>query len=280
MKRNAVTAAVAVVLLAAAVAAGSLLRWDGEEPDADGLTARERELASRVIAFNTGNNYDSWGEMVRNVLISWAYHPSIYDMREVVTERSTQIVLAHIDSYERAEVSVASNSASLVFLYNLTVLEIYLDVSGTLSEGDEIKLYTGNGIMWGPQLAKMSGGKRIMRQHGREFIEFSENEYVISSHCGEMVLEPGYIYLLYLNEYHIPGRGWYVLSDGRYIHEYTEGVVFTHRDYRRAGITIEELRQRTIDDVAARTGRVQEVGEEQYLSEVAERWRWKNGYEW
>jgi len=227
-----------------------------DAPVEETLSPRDQELSERVIADKITIND------------GMAYKIADDTTLEAVTEISTQIIQCRIEKQN----SVKFNDiAEPIFRYDVVVEEVFLDSTNMIEKGDTIEIASSNGLIKGSDYASISKNSMHARKFGYDKKVYAENEYILCSAFGSIPYEVGKTYIVYLTDRYYNDAKLFADVGRNYNREYTDGVIYSGVEYKKERITYDSYIAQLKKDVQNRSGRVDEVGVDQYLAELGER---------
>lgn len=195
---------------------------------------------------------------------SWIADVTTFD---AVNELSTQIVKCKIVEIDYLEPTVFS---TISFKYNVEIEEIYLDVGKRLSVGDVVTVSSNNGIVKASEAEKLFKNSAAASKYGiLQDGPYAENDYIVYSMFDGIPIEVGNTYVLYLTDDYLDTENVYADIGYSYSYVITDSGVYGGADIVKLNMNEEELRNLVKKGISKRTGRVQEVGRNQYISELA-----------
>lgn len=192
---------------------------------------------------------------------------------EAVTELSSQAIKCEIVSLDDASVN---EMGMLNFKYSVKVLDIIMDVYNSLEIGDTITVSSSEGIMKASEAAELMKDNPVAKKLNILQGEYSDNEYITSSTWDAVPIEVGKTYIMFITDRYLESEGLYSESGRSFLFEYDDQNVV----HERSAVMSQKSTNDIVDEIKAqaelRTGRVDEVGAAQYMSELGERQRNEN----
>ena len=220
------------------------------------MTERDKEISERIIAEKIGVTSNDLMSVIADV-----------NNIEAITEISTQIVVCRVNKLQKAFVT---EIGLLRFIYGVIIEEIYMDVNNMLKVGDTITISTAKGIIKGNDFKELFGNSERAQKIGYANREYEDNEYIASSSYKGIPVEVNKTYIMYLTDMYFESENLYAETGRQFIYEYTNGVLYQGLDYQKMDIDIEQLKNQITTDIKNRTGRVDEIGYDNYLEELGE----------
>lgn len=189
---------------------------------------------------------------------------------EAVNELSTQIVKCKITGINYLQTTVMN---TISFKFDAVVEEIYMDIGDQLDVGDSIIVSSSNGIIKASEAEELFKDDSSAKKYGIfQDGPYDENDYAVYSNFDSVPIEVGMSYVIYLSDDYLESEGVYADCGFSYTYAITDnGSVYSGADITKSDMNESELIKFVKDGIEARTGRVQEVGRSEYLSELAER---------
>ena len=149
------------------------------------------------------------------------------------------------------------------FKYSVKVLDIIMDVDDSLKIGDTITVSSSEGIMKASEAAELVKDDPVAKKLNILQGEYSDNEYITSSTWDAVPIEVGKTYIMFITDRYLETEGLYSESGRSFLFEC---------DNSKTDDIIEKIKAQA----ALRTGRADEVGASQYMTELGERQRNEN----
>lgn len=216
--------------------------------------------------------YDPWegknivkSDVQSGELTSWMADTREFD---AVNELSTQVIKCKVKGINKLETTVMG---TISFKLDVEVEDIYLDIGDQLNVGDSIVISTNNALMTANDVLEKLSVSDARNYNILQDGPYGENDYVLYSAFDGTPMELNGSYIIYLTDRYFDSEGVY--ADIGYSHVYAikDSGIYVGDDITKSDMNERELIKFVKDGIEARTGRVQEVGEDQYLSELAER---------
>ncbi len=229
-------------------------------------------VVSTVVIFCSCNSKDIDSEMI--IVEEFGYTEptmsnSIADVNniEAVTELSSQVVLCTVKSLK----SVSLNEINLFsFRYEVEILDIYMDTSDVLQKGDTIEVLSSEGLLKASKAAELVAGTERAKKYGILQDSYSENEYIRSSTWNAIPIEVGKTYIMYLEDEFLEDEGVYAECGYSFLYQITDDTVYGERTMTVNSASKKQLISDIKDAIKNRTGRADEVGDSQYMTELGE----------
>ena len=192
---------------------------------------------------------------------------------EATTELSTQIVKCKILDMEKIDVY---NTSNLNFLFNAEIEEVYFDVnsgidnktSDSLSAGDKIVISTGDAVVKATVAAEALKGKSDAKFLTMQSEDYKENDYIVCSMWDSIPVEAGNSYILYLTDEFLESEGAYTEVGRMFTWGILNGDMYYGVDFIKSDMSLSEVEAQIAENVANRTGRVDQIGRNEYLTEL------------
>lgn len=187
---------------------------------------------------------------------------------EAVTELSSHIIKCKIKSLD----DITYTDVHLFsFEYSVEVIDIMLDVNGTLESGDIISVTSSEGIIKAAEAAAMIKATPRAKKLGILQGEYQDNEYITSSTWDAMPIEVGKTYIMFITDRYLADEGVYAESGRSFLYKVEEQTVFSGRTMAANEQSTNAILNDIISQIEVRTGRADEVGATQYMMELRER---------
>ena len=187
---------------------------------------------------------------------------------EAVTELASHIIKCKVKSLD----DITYNDINLFnFKYSVEVIDIMLDVNDTLKSGDIISVTSSEGIMKASDAAAMIKDTPRAKKLGILQDEYQDNEYITSSTWDAIPIEVGKTYIMFITDRYLADEGVYAESGRRFLYEVEEQTAFSGRAMTADAKSTNDILNDIASQIELRTGRVDEVGAEQYIRELGER---------
>ncbi|MCQ2431397.1 MAG: hypothetical protein MJ175_02205 [Clostridia bacterium] len=187
---------------------------------------------------------------------------------EAVTEISSHIIKCEIKSLDNV---IYTDTDEFNFEYSVEVVEIMLDVSGTLAVGDIIPVTSSEGIMKASEAAKMIKDSPRAKKFGILQGKYNDNDYITSSTWDAIPIEVGKTYIMFITDRYYADEGVYAESGRSFLFEVEEQSVYSSRAMTRNKKTTNDIVSEILAQIEVRTGRADEVGVDQYMIELGEK---------
>ncbi|MBQ3126546.1 MAG: hypothetical protein IJC15_05690 [Clostridia bacterium] len=187
---------------------------------------------------------------------------------EAVAELSSQVVICEINALERA---IVNGVGDLHFYYTATVKEILFDRDDALSVGDTITISSSEGIISANTAKALYNNSAYSQKYGVLQGTYAPNEFVRSSFDNAIPIQAGETYLMYLTDRYFLQEKVYAENGGQFLYLIQNNKVYTGRNGEKNSLTLGKLKQEVGAQMAARTGRADEIGHSAYLTELGQK---------
>ncbi len=187
---------------------------------------------------------------------------------EAITEISAQIILCCVKSCK--EVSI-NDLDEFNFTYEVEVRKIYLNVNDRLKEGDIIAVSSSEGIILANEAKARFGSSAHAQKFGYFNNDYGDNDYFTASCYDAVPIEVGKTYIMYLTDEYLENWSLYAETGRMYLYEIEGDMVYSGVDRNKLDLSFKKLEKQIIGDIEKRTGRVDEIGFDAYLDELAKK---------
>lgn len=184
---------------------------------------------------------------------------------EAVAELSSQVVICEITALDRA---IVNEIGDLHFYYTATVKEILYDRDSIFAIGDSITVSSSEGVLPANAAKALYQDSAYAKKYGVMQGEYGINDYVRSSFDNAIPIQDGETYLMYLTDRYFAREKVYAENGQQYLYLCKDNTLYVGREGIKTDVTLEKMKVQVSKQMAARTGRADEIGHSAYLNEL------------
>lgn len=187
---------------------------------------------------------------------------------EAIAELSSQVVICEISALDRA---IVNGIGDLHFYYTATIKEILYDRDLIFTVGDSITVSSSEGILPANEAKALYHDSAYAKKYGVMQGEYSADDYVRSSFDNAIPIQVGETYLMYLTDRYFAREEVYAENGQQYLYLCKDNTLYAGREGVKTDVTLEKMKMQVSKQMAARTGRADEIGHSAYLNELGKR---------
>lgn len=187
---------------------------------------------------------------------------------EAIAELSSQVVICEISALDRA---IVNGIGDLHFYYTATIKEILYDRDLIFTVGDSITVSSSEGILPANEAKALYHDSAYAKKYGVMQGEYSADDYVRSSFDNAIPIQVGETYLMYLTDRYFAREKVYAENGQQYLYLCKDNTLYAGREGIKTDVTLEKMKMQVSKQMAARTGRADEIGHSAYLNELGKR---------